>query len=167
MSRIVPSLLAFLVASGCGGSGPTALTTHDVRSVVLPTVDRLSDRAPTTEVNFEKWFAGYPVMTGNTDLGPGTFSGTIRRRVAYDNGVIVKLEAEYVVKDLSGKLLFAAVIDGTENLVTQAAALNGVVTDGPMVDARVHVTFDVISPCDISGVTGTCFRGIIRIQPKG
>jgi hypothetical protein len=115
------------------------------------------------EVTFTKWFTTPPAMTGNTSYGPGTFAGTILKRTPYDNGVIVKLEAEYVVTDPSGRNSFTAHIQGTENLQTLNAVLNGVVTQGSMTGARVHVEFRVISPCLIVPKP-VCFQGTIRIQ---
>jgi hypothetical protein len=115
------------------------------------------------EVTFTKWFTTYPTMTGNTSYGEGTFAGTILKRTAFDNGVIVQLEALYRVTDPSGTHSFTALIQGTENLQTQTAVLNGVVTEGSMVGARVHVTFQVITPCQIVAKP-VCFRGTIRIQ---
>ena len=119
-------------------------------------------------LTFTKWFTTYPAMTGNIpSYGDGTFAGTILKRTAFDNGVIVKLEARYVVTDPSGSHSFAALIEGTENLETASAVLNGVVTEGWMVGARVHVTFQIITPCALAtgpSVRGVCFQGTIRIQ---
>jgi hypothetical protein len=132
-----------------------------------PTAGNQSDARPVTEVSFIKWFTTYPTMTGNTSLGAGTFAGTITKRVVFDNGVIVQLGATYQVRDPSGEHSFTAAIEGTENLETASAVLNGVVTAGWRVGAQVHVTFDIIRPCALAtGPTavGTCFQGTIRIQ---
>jgi hypothetical protein len=167
MSRIALSLLALIVAGGCSETDVTAPGSHENRSGVQASADQSSRGAPDLEVTFEKWFTAFPVMTGNTSYGPGTFAGRILDRKAYDNGVIIKLEAEYVVTDPTGRNSFTARIEGTENLETLTAVMNGVVTDGEMIGARVHVTFQVIAPCDIPLVKGTCFRGTIRVQPNG
>ena len=163
MSRITFSLLALLVAGGCNGSDATDPMSHDILPVVRPSAGESSPDAGVTEFTFEKWFTAYPAMTGNTSLGPGTFAGTILSRTPFDNGIIVKLEALYQVTDPSGSHSFTAHIQGTENLETLTAVLNGDVTDGWRVGARVHVTFDVITPCPIHNRT-TCFQGTIRIQ---
>jgi hypothetical protein len=103
-------------------------------------------------------------MSGNTEYGDGTFAGRILSRTAFDNGVIVQLQARYVVTDPTGAgHSFTAVIQGTENLVTSEAVLNGVITEGWMIGAQVHVTFQVITPCQL-GTHNVCFQGTIRIQ---
>jgi hypothetical protein len=126
-----------------------------------------STAAPVTEVTFTKWFTTYPTMTGNTSFGAGTFAGTILERTAFDNGVVVKLEALYRVTDPSGSQSFTALIQGTQNLETLTAVLNGVITEGWRVGAQVHVTFQRITPCALAigpSVPGVCFQGTIRIQ---
>jgi hypothetical protein len=162
MSRIPFPLLALLVAGGCRASDATGPTSQEMPAVALSAAES-SPEAGVTEFTFEKWFTTYPAMTGNTSLGPGTFAGTILSRVPFDNGVIVKLEALYQVTDPSDGRSFTAHIEGTENLETLRAVLNGVVTGGWRTGARVHVTFDVIAPCPIHNRT-TCFQGTIRIQ---
>jgi len=121
--------------------------------------------AAVTEITFIKWFTTFPAMTGNTSYGDGTFAGTILGRTAFDNGVIVKLQALYRVTDPSGSHSFAALIQGTQNIETATAVLNGVITEGWMVGARVHVTFQRITPCALAPIApGLCFQGTIRIQ---
>ena len=89
-------------------------------------------------------------------------------RIPFDNGVIVQLQARYMVTDPSGEgHSFTALIAGMENLQTQAAVLNGVVTEGWRAGARVHVTFDVITPCALAigpSAKNVCFQGTIRVQ---
>src|SRR3954451_18216239 len=126
-----------------------------------------SAAGPVAEFTFIKWFTTYPTMTGNTSLGASTFAGTITKRVVFANGVIVQLGAIYQVRDPSGDHSFTAEIEGSENLQTASAVLNGVVTAGWRVGAQVHVTFDVIRLCALAtGPTavGTCFQGTIRVQ---
>lgn len=154
MSRIAFPLLALLVAGGCSGSDVTDPMSRDA--------SQSSAQAP-VEVTFVKWFTAFPEMTGNTSFGAGTFAGTIQERTAFDNGVIVKLQAEYRVTDPSHS--FTARIQGTQNLQTATAVLNGVITEGWMVGARVHVTFQRITPCALApSAPGVCFQGTIRIQ---
>ena len=155
MSRIGVPLLALLAAGGCGGSDATDPMSRDASQSSL--------EAGVTEVTFVKWFTTFPTMTGNTSYGAGTFAGTILKATAFDNGVIVQLQARYEVRDPSGSNLFTALIQGTQNNETATAVLNGVITEGWMVGARVHVTFQVIRPCQIV-VKPVCFQGTIRIQ---
>ena len=162
MFRIAVPLMVLIVAVGCSGRDATAPTSPDVRPAVRVSADQSSPEAP-VEFAFEKWFTTPPAMTGNTSLGTGTFAGKILKRTAFANGVIVQLQALYMVTDPSGSRSFTALIEGTENLVTSTAVLNGVVTDGWMVGARVHVTFQVITPCEF-GTRNQCFQGTIRIQ---
>jgi hypothetical protein len=126
-----------------------------------------SSAAAPVEVTFTKWFTTFPAMTGNTSFGAGTYSGTILERTALEGGVVVQLKALYRVTDPSGGHSFAALIQGTQNLETLTAVLNGVVTEGWMVGAQVHVTFERITPCASAigpSVPGVCFQGTIRIQ---
>ena len=162
MYRIAFPMLALLVAGGCNESAVVDPRSQDMLPGVRLSVGE-SREAGVTEFAFEKWFTTYPAMTGNTSLGPGTFAGTIRSRIPFDNGVIVQLEALYQVTDPSGSHSFTALIQGTENLETLTAVLNGVITDGWRIGARVHVTFDVIAPCPIHN-RATCFQGTIRVQ---
>ena len=158
-SRIAVPLLALLAAGGCSGSDATDPMSHDASPSSL--------EAGVTEITFVKWFTAFPAMTGNTSLGAGTFAGTILERTAFDNGVIVKLQALYRVTDPNGSHSFAALIQGTQNIQTATAVLNGVITEGWMVGARVHVTFQRITPCALAigpSLPGVCFQGTIRIQ---
>jgi len=159
MIRIAFPLLALLAAGGCGGSDATGPTSHDA--------GQSSPEAAVVGLTFEKWFTTYPTMTGNTSYGAGTFAGTILQRTAFPNGVIVQLRARYMVTDPSGSHSFTALIEGTENLQTATAVLNGVVTEGWRVGARVHVTFRIITSCALAtgpSVPGVCFQGTIRVQ---
>ena len=159
MNRMAFPLLALLAAGGCSGSDATAPTSHDAGLA--------SPEAAVVGLSFEKWFTTYPAMTGNTSYGDGTFAGTILGRTVFDNGVIVQLQALYRVTDPSGSHSFAALIEGTENLVTATAVLNGVITEGWRVGARVHVTFQIIRPCALAigpSAPGVCFQGTIQIQ---
>ena len=159
MNRMALPLLALLAAGGCSGTDATGPTSHDA--------GQASPEAAVVGLSFEKWFTTYPAMTGNTSYGDGTFAGTILQRTVFDNGVIVQLQALYRVTDPSGSHSFAALIEGTENLVTAKAVLNGVITEGWRVGARVHVTFQIIRPCALAigpSSIGVCFQGTIHIQ---
>jgi len=118
MSRIVFSLLAMLVV-GCGGRDATGPSSRDVQLAVRSAPSHSAAQAHIIQIDFTKWITAYPAMAGNTEYGDGTFTGRILSRTAFDNGVIVQLEARYVVTDPTGAgHSFTAVIQGTENLVT-------------------------------------------------
>jgi hypothetical protein len=155
---IAPAIMAFVAITAC--SEPTAPRNE-------PAGRHSTNAASATEISFEKWFTTSPAMIGNTSYGDGTFAGTILKRTAFDNGVIVQLEALYSISDPSGSHSFKALIEGTENLQTATAVLNGVVTEGWRVGAQVHVTFRIITPCALAvgpSVKNVCFQGNIRIQ---
>jgi hypothetical protein len=135
--------------------------------MAAPDNDRLanpSTAAPHVEVTFTKWFTTFPSMTGFTggDVA-GTFAGQVLSLNPFDNGVIVQLQARYEVTDPSGSRSFKAVIEGKQNNKTGRAVLNGVITEGWRIGAHVHVTFQVITPCQF-GTRNQCFQGTIRIQ---
>ena len=124
------------------------------------------------EVTFTKWVTAFPAMAGITGGdAAGTFAGTVLSRDPFDNGTIVQLEAEYRVIAADPAHSFVAHIEGSQNNQTQQAVLNGTVTSGWNVGARVHATFDIIVPAAGTScvpqapVNRTCFRGIIRVMP--
>jgi hypothetical protein len=135
--------------------------------MTAPRNDKLvtpSTAAPHIEVTFTKWFTTFPRMTGFTggDVA-GTFAGEVLSLNPFDNGVIVQLQARYEVTDPSGSRSFKALIEGKQNNKTGTAVLNGVITEGWLVGSHVHVTFQVITPCQF-GTRNVCFQGTIRIQ---
>src|SRR5688572_20967270 len=99
------------------------------------------------EVAFTKWSTGFPAFAGVSggDV-PGTFAATVLSREPFDNGIVVKLEAQYRVTGADPAHSFVAHIEGTSNTQTLKAVLNGTVISGWNVGAQVHVTFDVIDP---------------------
>jgi hypothetical protein len=107
----------------------------------------------------------FPDMAGFTggDVD-GTFEGEVLQRTPLDNGVIVQLNARYQVIDPTGLHSFTAVIQGTHNNQTRSAVFNGVVTEGWLAGAQVHVDYDVVTPCEFAS-SNTCFRGTIRVMP--
>jgi hypothetical protein len=157
-----------VVAGGCGGSDATAPSLQPLRADIRPSVDQAE--SPHVEIAYEKWILAGGVMKGNTSNGPGTFAGQILSRVPFDNGVVVKLQARYVITDPSAAgRSFTAIIEGTSNLVRGSAVLNGVVTDGWRAGAPVHVVFDILTPCPVASApagTKTCYQGIIRVGPQ-
>ena len=90
---------------------------------------------------------------------PGTYAGAVLSRIPFDNGVIVQLDARYEVIDPTGLRSFTTVIEGKST--NGSAVLNGVVTEGWMIGARTHVTFETITPCQF-GTRNVCFQGTIR-----
>ena len=165
MSRFALSLLTLLVASGCSAGDVTDPLSQEMKPGVRVSADQSSPDESVVEITFTKWITAYPAMAGFTSYGPGTYAGKLLSRVPFDNGVIVQLQALYMITEPSGDRSFTAVIEGTENLVTQRAVLNGVITEGWRTGAHVHVTFDVITPCQF-GTRNTCFQGTIRIGPQ-
>jgi hypothetical protein len=128
--------------------------------------------AAPVDVTFTKWITAYPAMAGVTggDV-PGTFAGAVLSRDPFDNGTIVQLEARYEVIAADPAHSFVAHIEGKQNNTTHEAVLNGTVTSGWLVGARVHVTFDVIAAAPgiscvpAAPVNRNCFQGTIRIMP--
>jgi hypothetical protein len=168
MSRFKLAALALAIAGGCGGNDTTA--PQAIRTAVHPSADQSSAESPLVEIPYEKWVLAGGVMRGNTGNGPGTFAGQILSRVPFDNGVIVKLRASYVITDPSAAgRSFTTVIEGTLNLQRASAVLNGVVTEGWRAGAPVHVVFDMLTPCPVPSApagTKTCYVGIIRVGPQ-
>ena len=124
------------------------------------------------EVAFTKWSTGFPAFAGVSggDV-PGTFAATVLSREPFDNGIVVKLEAQYRVTGADPAHSFVAHIEGTSNTQTLKAVLNGTVISGWNVGAQVHVTFDVIDPAPgtrcvpAAPVNSRCFQGTIRVMP--
>ena len=168
MSRIIAAVLVLTVALGCVESDATAPSLQAMRAASGPSADQVE--SPLVEIAYEKWILAGGVMRGNTSNGPGTFTGQILSRVPFDNGVVVKLRASYVITDPSAAgRSFTTIIEGTSNLVRGSAVLNGVVTEGWRAGAPVHVVFDILSPCPVASApagTKTCYQGIIRVGPQ-
>ena len=124
------------------------------------------------EVAFTKWSTGFPAFAGVSggDV-PGTFAATVLSREPFDNGIVVKLEAQYRVTGADPAHSFVAHIEGTSNTQTLKAVLNGTIISGWNVGAQVHVTFDVIDPAPgtrcvpAAPVNSRCFQGTIRVMP--
>jgi hypothetical protein len=123
------------------------------------------DGAPNVEVTFTKWVdPSFPTFAGvaGGDV-PGTFAATVLSRTAFDNGNIVQLVADYQVIGNDPGHSFVARIEGTQTVQTQKAVLNGTITDGWLLGARVHVTFDIIRPCPEFD-KAVCFTGVVRVM---
>jgi len=118
---------------------------------------------PTVEITFTKWITVYPALTGFTSYGPGTIAGAVLNRI--DDGVFTHLSARYEVTDPGGSRSFKAVIQGKANNNSGHYELNGIVTWGWMVGARVRASFARITPCEF-GQLNVCYRGVIQIQRR-
>ena len=161
--RYLMILSLCLLAAACDGQ-PSGAPTGPSTAVTAIQTPHSKGAAP-VEVTFTKWVPAFPIMAGFTGGDVvGTYAGEVLSRTALDNGVIVQLEARYQVIDPSGLHSFTALIQGTQNNNTGHAVLNGVVTEGWLVGAQVHVTFEVITPCEF-GTRNVCFQGTIRVMP--
>ncbi len=114
------------------------------------------------ELTYTKWIApGFPNLAGvvGGDID-GKFGGAVYQRTV--NGSLVHLDAIYIVIAPDPAKSFTAHVEGTEDLTTLKAVLDGRVVDGFMKRAHVHVEFDVIN-CT-QAPSGTCFQGTISVR---
>jgi Tfp pilus assembly protein PilF len=118
---------------------------------------------PVVEIPFTKWITAYPALAGFSSYGPGTLTGAVLNRI--DDGVFTHLSARYEVTDPGGNHSFKAVIQGKANNDNGKYELNGIVTWGWMLGARVRASFVRVSPCQF-GKLNVCFQGIIQIQRR-
>jgi len=116
------------------------------------------------ELTYTKWIApGLPNLVGvvGGDI-VGKFGGAVYERTV--NGNLVHLDAIYIVVAPDPGESFTAHVEGTEDLSTLKAVLDGRVVDGFLKHAHVHVAFDVIT-CT-QAPSGTCFQGTISVKPS-
>jgi hypothetical protein len=153
-------------------SGQTFSPTSPSGVAGAPGAQTQAEGGANVEVTFTKWVAGFPALAGVTGGdAPGTFTGAVLSRDAFDNGTIVQLEAQYRVTADDPAHSFVADIKGTQNNQTQQAVFNGTVTSGWLAGARVHVTYDIIAPAagiscvPKAPVNTRCFQGTIRVMP--
>jgi hypothetical protein len=122
------------------------------------------------ELTYTKWIApgfpnplvgGFPNLVGvvGGDI-VGKFGGAVYERTV--DGSLVHLDAIYIVIAPDPAKSFTAHVEGTEDLSTLKAVLDGRVVDGFMNNAHVHVQFDVIT-CT-QAPNGTCFQGTISVR---
>jgi hypothetical protein len=116
------------------------------------------------ELTYTKWVAPYPTLVGfvGGDI-VGKFSGGILERTVDPTGRYVHLTAIYIVIGPDPAHSFTAHVEGTEDLQTLHAVLDGRVVDGLLKHGDVHVEFNVISNCTQSP-NGTCFQGTISVR---
>jgi len=123
------------------------------------------DKGPADlELTYTKWIApGFPNLVGvvGGDI-VGKFGGAVYERTV--NGNLVHLDAIYIVVAPDPSESFTAHVEGTEDLSTLTAVLDGRVVDGFLKHAHVHVAFDVIT-CT-QAPSGTCFQGTISVKPS-
>jgi len=129
--------------------------------------DKEDDRRG-VQVVFTKWVTDWPNMAGlvSGDVGGGTFAGEVLNYTP--TTAIDKIEALYHLNGGAHQLT-AHVFVRQDNL-NGTAKIKGVVSDGPLKGARVHGTYQVISPCGVinaqSGSIGdVCFQGTLDIGP--
>jgi hypothetical protein len=159
-------ILGFCVLGvACDGQGQRSSPTSPslFAAVTANQTHSLEAGGPPVEITFTKWITTSPHMTGFTNDGAiGTYAGEVLSRTPFDNLVIVELKARYEVIDPNGLHSFKTVIEGKST--KGKAVLNGVITEGWMLGARTHVTFDTITPCQF-GTRNVCFSGTIRVMP--
>src|SRR5918993_2786614 len=163
MKQAMLGLCVFAVACS---SQPSSLTAPSSIASLTASQTQAKGGEGNLEVTFTKWIdPAFPSFKGvaGGDV-PGTFAATVLNRTAFENGNIVKLEAEYaVISSIPGQS-FVALINGTQNTQTQKAVLNGtVISEGSLLGAQVHVTFDIIRPCPDFGQP-VCFTGVVRVM---
>jgi DNA-binding SARP family transcriptional activator len=125
--------------------------------------DPFSLHVPVVAVSFQKWFTTYPAMTGNSGLGAGTIGGAVLSRI--DDGTFTHLVARYELTDPGGTRSFKAVVQGRAENTTGVYELDGIIAWGWMTGARLHVSFQRVTPCH-SGKLNVCFQGTIEIRPR-
>jgi hypothetical protein len=149
--RFVGLIVSVIVATSIAAASARTQTGHarDAHSTGL-------------DLTYTKWIApGFPNLVGvvGGDI-VGKFGGAVYERTV--DGNLVHLDAIYVVIAPDPAKSFTAHVEGTEDLSTLKAVLDGRVVDGFMNHAHVHVQFDVIT-CT-QAPNGTCFQGTISVR---
>ena len=115
------------------------------------------------QLTYTKWFAPtFPNMVG--DVGGdivGKFGGAVLERTVAPDGLSAHLTAVYIVISPDPAQTFTAHIEGTSDLQTGNAVLDGRVVDGWLKHAHVHVEFKTIN-CT-KAPNGKCFQGTISV----
>lgn len=107
---------------------------------------------------FTKWITTFPQMEGVAD--GGAFKGEVLNLTQIAGGQIWEIDARYEI--IAGDQSFTAIIHGKQNWQTGIGVLNGVITEGWLAGAQVHVQFQAI-PSEEHGVV---FQGTITIMPN-
>ena len=118
------------------------------------------------ELTYTKWFAPtFPNMVG--DVGGdivGKFGGAVLERTVAPDGLSAHLTAVYIVISPDPAQTFTVHIEGTSDLQTGNAVLDGRVVDGWLKRAHVHVEFKTIN-CT-QAPNGRCFQGTISVERR-
>jgi hypothetical protein len=153
MNRFIGLILALVVAGGFAvASQARSASGHDGQ--------------PGVELTYTKWFAPtFPNMVG--DVGGdivGRFGGAVLERTVALDGLSAHLTAVYIVISPDPAQTFTAHIEGTSDLQTGNAVLDGRVVDGWLKRAHVHVEFKTIN-CT-QAPNGKCFQGTISVERR-
>ena len=114
-------------------------------------------------VTFTKWNTG-------PGVGVGVVGGDVVGTLAFQSsavpsgvGPIAQIEARYQIS--AGAHSFTALTEGIRNNQTGKRTFNGVITDGWLLGAQVHVEFlGGLTNCN-GAPAGPCFQGTITIFP--
>ncbi|MGH2931995.1 MAG: hypothetical protein ACRDKK_03950 [Gaiellaceae bacterium] len=115
------------------------------------------------ELTYTKWFdPTFPNMVGvvGGDI-VGNFGGAVLERTVAPDGLSAHLTAVYIVIAPDPSQSFTAHIEGTTDLRTGNAVLDGRVVDGWLKRAHVHAELATIS-CT-QAPSGRCFQGTISV----
>lgn len=119
------------------------------------------------QVIFTKWFTTFPNMQGVVSgvVGGGLFAGEVRD--IQTTGSITTITAVYHIN--GGKHQFTASINVTQDNTTGTGTIEGEVTDGWLIGAKVKGGYQVISPCStvINAEFDECFQGTLHILGGG
>jgi hypothetical protein len=127
------------------------------------TAGPVSADSPNVEITFTKWAVTPAPNVGVVDGDVvGTLEWTASKTVLPN---VEKIHATYVVTGVtdSGPQTFTAVLDGKANLQTAERVLNGIITEGWLAGAQVHVEFLRLATCP-ENPAGPCFTGTLRIM---
>ena len=115
------------------------------------------------EVLFTKWITAFPNMQGVVSgiSGPGLFAGEIND--IETTGSITTIHAAYHIN--GGNHPFTASVTVKQDNTTGTATIEGVVTEGWRVNAKVEGAYQVISPCStvINAGFNQCFQGTLHL----
>ncbi len=119
------------------------------------------------EVIFTKWFTTFPNMQGVVSgvVGGGLYAGEIK--TLSTSGSITTITAVYHIN--GAKHQFTADVTVTQDNTTGTGTIEGVVSDGWRVNAKVEGRYQVISPCStvINAEFDECFQGTLHILEGG
>jgi hypothetical protein len=154
---------------------PTGPSSALPAATALADATNMSAASGNLNILFTKWVTTpTAAMAGVVSLNStlGSFAGQVNARDLFDNG-LAKLQATYSVT-VDG-ITFSAEMDGQQNQHGRGV-LNGVVTTGSYVGARVHAEFQATPANECAstsevlggqgGINGFCYIGVIRVMTK-